>query len=94
MKVALTVPVLPSVTVASLMEMVGAAAGVQDSVVEQDGDGAAGGIGRRDVEPAVAVEVAGGDRGMAPGPAAGLIRGEGPVAAVAETMTSVLAMSR
>ena len=57
-KVALTVPVLPSVTVASLTET-RRRHEWPELVVDQDGDAVRIGIGRGDIEPAVAIEVAG-----------------------------------
>ena len=58
MKVALTVPVLPSVTVTSLTETGGGTSG-QDWSLSRTETVVAGIVGRGDVGPAVAVEVAG-----------------------------------
>ena len=52
-------PVLPSVTVTSLMRTDGGGGGRPGLVVDQHRDVAAVVIGRGDIEPAVAVEVAG-----------------------------------
>ena len=83
MKVALTVPVLPSVTVTSLMETDGGTDGQDWSLISTETLFAAG-IGRGGVEPAVAVEVAGRHR-RGHGPAAKFSGGrERAVAAAAE----------